>query len=260
MTMLALIGQVPDEVRNSPYASGGSASCVRKDEFYEQLVQAGVTDLSYTKPGLAPLPSGLCMLGINHCYEKSALSSADLTTATIEARQELNRVVKAMRTFSDAWADLQLVATSNHIGVREGRRLHGLYRVTAEDLTAGRRHDDAVAHVTFGVDIHSVQRSEGGGYHKDKVTAKPYDIPLRALIAADVENLFMAGRCISGDFHAHASYRVTGNAVPMGEAAGLAAAFTAAHNCSSHELSYDAILHWNAGHSKPTRQDDLVAH
>ena len=29
----------------------------------------------------------------------------------------------------------------------------------------------------------------------------------------------MAGRCISGDFLAHSSYRVTGNAVPMGEAA-----------------------------------------
>ena len=34
----------------------------------------------------------------------------------------------------------------------------------------------------------------------------------------------MAGRCVSGDFYAHASYRVTGNAVPMGEAAGFIAA------------------------------------
>jgi acetyl-CoA carboxylase carboxyltransferase component len=34
----------------------------------------------------------------------------------------------------------------------------------------------------------------------------------------------MAGRCVSGDFYAHASYRVTGNSVPMGEAAGFVAA------------------------------------
>jgi hypothetical protein len=33
------------------------------------------------------------MLGVNHSYEKSALSSADLTAATIEGRQELNQVV-----------------------------------------------------------------------------------------------------------------------------------------------------------------------
>ena len=49
---------------------------------------------------------------------------------------------------------------------------------------------------------------------------RPYDIPLRALIARDVDGLMMAGRCISGDFVAHASYRVTGNAVAMGEKGG----------------------------------------
>ena len=37
----------------------------------------------------------------------------------------------------------------------------------------------------------------------------------------------MAGRCVSGDFYAHASYRVTGNSVPMGEAAGFIAAKSA---------------------------------
>ena len=52
----------------------------------------------------------------------------------------------------------------------------------------------------------------------------PYDIPLRALISRDIPNLLLAGRCISGDFYAHASYRVTGNCVPLGEAAGTLAA------------------------------------
>ncbi|MDD4540195.1 MAG: FAD-dependent oxidoreductase, partial [Lentisphaeria bacterium] len=42
--------------------------------------------------------------------------------------------------------------------------------------------------------------------------------------AKDVAGLLMAGRCISGDFWAHSSYRVTGNAVAMGEAAGKYAA------------------------------------
>ena len=37
------------------------------------------------------------------------------------------------------------------------------------------------------------------------IGAKPYDIPLGALIAADVDGLMMAGRCISGDFIAHSS-------------------------------------------------------
>ncbi|HMO86130.1 MAG TPA: FAD-dependent oxidoreductase, partial [Lacipirellulaceae bacterium] len=57
--------------------------------------------------------------------------------------------------------------------------------------------------------------------------AKPFDIPFRALVARDVENLLLAGRCVSGDFLAHSSYRVTGNAVALGEAAGRAAATAA---------------------------------
>jgi hypothetical protein len=59
------------------------------------------------------------------------------------------------------------------------------------------------------------------------IKTKPYDIPLRAFIARDVDGLMMAGRCISGDFIAHASYRVTGNAVAMGEAAGAIASLAA---------------------------------
>ena len=39
-----------------------------------------------------------------------------------------------------------------------------------------------------------------------------------------VENLLVAGRCISGSYEAHASYRVTGDCVAMGQAAGIAAA------------------------------------
>jgi hypothetical protein len=70
---------------------------------------------------------------------------------------------------------------------------------------------------------------------------KPYDIPLPALIAADVDGLMMAGRCISGDFIAHASYRVTGNAVPMGEAAGLASAVSLQKGRLPHEISWREV-------------------
>ena len=56
------------------------------------------------------------------------------------------------------------------------------------------------------------------------VKARPFQIPMRACMAKDVDNLYLAGRCISGDFIPMASYRVTGSAVAMGEAVGRAAA------------------------------------
>ncbi len=62
--------------------------------------------------------------------------------------------------------------------------------------------------------------------------------PRRALIAKDVDGLMMAGRCISGDFTAHSSYRVTGNAVAMGEAAGAVAATAALTKRLPHKIPW----------------------
>jgi len=50
--------------------------------------------------------------------------------------------------------------------------------------------------------------------------------------------LLLAGRCISGDFFAHSSYRVTGNAAIMGQAAGVCAAIAATTECLPHDVSY----------------------
>jgi hypothetical protein len=51
----------------------------------------------------------------------------------------------------------------------------------------------------------------------------------------------MAGRCISGDFVAHSSYRVTGNAVAMGQAAGVTAAISARTGRLPHELPWKQV-------------------
>ena len=95
----------------------------------------------------------------------------------------------------------------------------------------------------LGVDIliNEKETISHGGFK-----TKPYDIPLRALIAKDVDGLMMAGRCISGDFMAHASYRVTGNAVAMGEAAGAVAALAAKGKQLPHEIEWkdaEQLLH-----------------
>ena len=106
------------------------------------------------------------------------------------------------------------------------------------------RHDDAVVRVTFGIDVHalSADHNKNHAIMPKPIDMKPYDIPLRALIAKDVDGLMMAGRCISGDFIAHASYRVTGNAVAMGEAAGVTAALAALSKRLPDEVTWSESL------------------
>ena len=142
------------------------------------------------------------------------------------------------------WKNLRLVATAEQIGTREGRRIHGIYTVSKRDLVQGARFDDAVCRVTFGVDVHSVskndEKQDAKGYSQG-IKSRDYDIPLRALIAKDVGGLMMAGRCISGDFIAHSSYRVTGNAVAMGQSAGRVTARAAKKNILPQEVNYQSI-------------------
>jgi hypothetical protein len=223
MTLMAIVANVPFHGLHGEHPWGPFLP-ETKDRLREMLKGVGFTS-SYAKPTIFPLPNGMGALMIHHSYEKSALKSTDLTAATLEGRKELNRAVEALRRLGQGWEKLMLVESAASIGVREGRRIHGRYRITADDIAEGKLHDDAIARARFGIDVHSVRKSDGAGYGQDgfKKKPKPYDIPLRALISRDIDNLLMAGRCISGDFYAHASYRVTGNATITGEAAGVLA-------------------------------------
>lgn len=72
--------------------------------------------------------------------------------------------------------------------------------------------------------------------------AKPTLFQIRRdLLAKDVDGLMMAGRCISGDFLAHSSYRVTGNAVALGEAAGKASALAVASRRLPHQVAFKEL-------------------
>jgi len=134
---------------------------------------------------------------------------------------------ESTNTFDVEQARLLMDELCQEAGVREGRRIHGRQTVTLEDMVAGRQRPDAVCRVTFGIDVHSTDPRAGKGIEPHKARTQPYDIPLGALQARDVQGLWLAGRCISGGFPAHSSYRVTGNAVAMGAAAGAAAAAAA---------------------------------
>jgi hypothetical protein len=218
----------------SSFASGVSSD-ESKDNIVKELRRAGI-EPSYTGPALFPIRNDLIAFMVNHEYHRSALDAQDVTDATLHSRAEVNQVVDALRRTGGVWKNVRIVATGAQIGTREGRRIRGRYTVTADDIQRGARFPDAVCRVTAGVDIHSIDPSTNKKTTTGGIKVKPYDIPMRALIAADLDGLMMAGRCISGDFFAHASYRMTGNAVPMGEAAGKLAAQAARQDRPPHEL------------------------
>ena len=225
-----------------------------KDNLREEMKRAGF-EPSYAKPTLFYIRPGLFCLMANHQYCVSGTNADDLTRASLEGRAEVHRLVNGLRSLGGCWQDVRIISTPEHIGVREGRRIHGRYLVDRDDLASGARFDDGVCEVRFGVDVHSTDPMEDKGIVKQGVRSQPYQIPYRALLARDVDGLLLAGRCISGDFLAHSSYRVTGDSVPMGEAAGTAAALAAQQNMPPHLVPWDEIAAKRATIAQTSRDD-----
>ncbi|WP_395737119.1 FAD-dependent oxidoreductase [Prosthecobacter sp.] len=210
-----------------------------KDAFLAEIQRSGHFP-SYAKPTLWQVRDNLLLVMMNHQYAVPCFDAAKITEATVQARLEMNKIVNGLRKLGGPWEGLQIAATAEQIGVRDGRRIAGRYVVSKEDVIAGARHEDAVVRPTFSVDIHalSAEVNKKSAYSNAGVKMQPYDIPLRALIAKDVDGLMMAGRNISGDFIAHASYRVTGNSVATGEAAGVTAALAAISRRLPHDVPW----------------------
>lgn len=242
MSMLCLIAGIDLEATAAFHERDGRPWLDSKQALLSEFKRAGVVP-SYGLPTILEIRPDLYAWMINHEYGVSGLNAQEISDATIRARAENHQLINALRNLSGIWSGIRIVGTPAQIGVREGRRVHGRAMVTVDDMVSGRRHEDAVCSVRFPIDVHSTNKGTGTGIEssgKQRHRTQPYDIPYLALVAADVDNLLLAGRCISGDFLAHSSYRVTGNAVAMGEAAGAAAAFAAQHKVQPAALNYVA--------------------
>ena len=240
MSLLALLtGLDPEQVR--PYLAEQGAWHEVAARF-SSLLSEGTYRPSYRGVALFHLGKGLFMLMANHQYGCSSLDAGDLTKATIAARGEIYRQIQILRTRGPVWRNVQLVATGARIGAREGRRLNGLYRVTLRDVLTGKTHPDGICPVRFGIDVHALSQDGDCKLEATPPVAGCYEIPLRALIARDLPNLLMAGRCISGDFYAHASYRVSGNAAVTGQAAGILAALAAKRGTFPANVDYNDVI------------------
>ena len=123
------------------------------------------------------------------------------------------------------------VVAQNHLGVRETRRIVGDYMLTIDDLKNQARFDDVVALNCRALDYHLK-----GTVFKISSLRGHHDIPLRALLPQNVQNLVVAGRSISCDHLAQASLRGAATCLATGHAAGTTAALAARRNGKIRDL------------------------
>jgi hypothetical protein len=142
-----------------------------------------------------------------------------LTDAYARVYEQIPILVKFFQKYVPGFAQSHLREIAPMLGVRESRRIMGDYLLTGDDLIAGRVFDDAVSMGGYHIDIH-----RPAGTWVDSKNVRTYTIPLRSLIARDVEGLLMAGKCLSATHEAIASTRVVPICQGQGQAVGTVAA------------------------------------
>jgi hypothetical protein len=175
------------------------------------------------------------MINATQANMVDTLSIREISKAEPELRKQMRQIHDFLREIAPGYQNSFIQGSSSTIGIRESRRIVGEYMLQDADVEQGATFSDAVVHkANFLIDIHN---PTGGGQAEGIArSVKAYDIPYRCLVPKEVENLLVAGRAISGTHRAHASYRVMNICMPMGQAAGIAAALCVQSNVSPRHL------------------------
>ncbi len=137
-------------------------------------------------------------------------------------------------------------------GPRESRRLMGDVILTEDDIVAKRDFPDGCVPSTWSIDLHYPKEQYAQKYADNPFISKAvhgegvdrsygYPVPYRCFYSRNVDNLFMAGRCISVTHEALGTVRVMKTCGMMGEVVGKAASICAIHDCSPRDVYQDHL-------------------
>lgn len=148
-----------------------------------------------------------------------ALSVEELTQAEKERRETALVTLKFLRQNMPGFEDAFLFDTAPQLGTRGSRILKGEHRLTRAEALKGREFADTIA----------VCAPATAG-------EPPINVPYGCLMPEKVENLLVAGRCISADVVKVASLRLIPPCIATGQAAGTAAAMVVKEGVTPREI------------------------
>jgi hypothetical protein len=148
-------------------------------------------------------------------------NARDLSEAEVLGRRQIAEVAGFLREVP-GFESCYIVDIAPQVGIRETRRVQGLYQLTEADVLECASFDDTIGvngwplelHLKGDVEFRWPKIPESRGFNH---------LPYRMTVPTGLDNVWVAGRCASMSHEAQSAARVTGACFVMGEAAGLAA-------------------------------------
>jgi len=169
------------------------------------------------------------LMGVN------ATDPESWSAAEAEGRRQVDQIFRFFRKYVPGCREARLLCSGSTVGVRESRHVSGEYRLTVDDCLHGRCPPDTILCAANSVDIHG----RFGPLSNQYVTVQDgdwYGVPYRCLVPVRVDNLLVAGRCLSATSEAAGAVRVMPPVMAMGQAAGTAAALCVKSGATPRKL------------------------
>ncbi len=156
----------------------------------------------------------------------SGLKVQDLTTVELESRRRMVAHLEFFRNHAPGFEKAWLLQSAPQIGVRHTRRLVGLHPLVAKEWKTGIRHEDEI-----GVSPSPSQKFAS------------ISVPFGALVPADLDNVLVGGRHVATDAQTQAFMREIPQCWMTGQAAGAAAAISAATGIAPAAIDVGELQH-----------------
>ncbi len=169
-----------------------------------------------------------------HIFNVNPLDKESIEAGKERAIKEIPNIVEHMKKYLAGFENAEFVGVAEELYLRESRHIYGEYRLTINDVLEHRDFWDRIALASYPADIQSTSM-QNWGY----VIGNPakYSIPFRSIVPLEVENLLVVGRSASFDSLAHGSARVIPIGMAIGEAAGVASAYSINNKKSFRDIS-----------------------
>jgi len=151
----------------------------------------------------------------------NALDAMDLSNGQTELFKQVRANLELLRNKVPGFEHARISHLPD-IGVRETRRIKGDYMMTGKDLLEGVDFEDSVGCGGHPIDIKPLREDIANHYYENWCFHMPY----RIMLPQKIENLLVAGRCVSTSRMTMGCVRPTVQCMVLGEAAGTAAAMS----------------------------------
>jgi len=164
--------------------------------------------------------------------------AAELTWAELEGRRQVVKLADFLRRTVPGFADAFVADSAFRLGVRETRKIVGETELREDDVLGCRHFEDGIGRAAWPIEKHV---AGGETLWRFLEPGTWYTIPYRALVPRGIDNLLVAGRCLSADPMAFAAVRVIGPCMLEGQAVAVAAKQICERDIAARDADADAI-------------------